>query len=96
MARASTLIQKNSKEFRSQENGRRMTRSEESSFIGTETNTRASYIKIFVMARELQHIKTDKSTKETINMTRGTGLESLLNIMGKNMMAGGTKIRDME
>jgi hypothetical protein len=69
-----------------------MPMSEESSFTGTETNTRDSYIMIIVMARELQHLKKDQSTKETIEMMRGTGLEPSLNMMGTNMMAAGTKI----
>jgi hypothetical protein len=47
---------------------------------------------IIVTARELQLLKTDQSTKEIINLTRGTGLEPSLKIMGTNMMASGKKI----
>ena len=38
----------------------------------------------------------DQSTNDTINMTRGMGLEPSLNIMSKNMKAAGTIIRDIE
>lgn len=51
-----------------------MLRSEDSSFTEMDSNTTVRYIKMFVMARALQHLKAE-STKETIKMMSGTGKE---------------------
>ena len=85
-------------EYRSQENGKRMSRSEGSSFGETLTkiNTRVSYKMIGLMARESQHLLADQSTRETIKMEIRKGLASTLIIVGTNMMAAGTRIICME
>ena len=86
----------NAKDYRSQENGKRMSRSEDSSFPETETNTRVSYLMIGLMARESTQKYTDKSTRETYKMARDTDLAKALTMMGANMMAAGSRIRCME
>jgi hypothetical protein len=56
------------RDFRSQENGKRMSRSEGSSFTEAERSTRVSYLMMSVMARESNHIQKQMSTRETFKM----------------------------
>ena len=51
---------------------------------------------INLMARESTNIKTDMSTRETLKMEICTDLAYAHGLMGKNMMAAGTRIRSME
>jgi hypothetical protein len=59
-------------------------------------NTRVSYIMICLMARDLQPLIMEMSTRETIKMARRTDQESTLGLPGANMMAAGIMIRGLE
>ena len=85
-------------DYRSRENGKRMSRSEGSSFTetGSETNMRVSYLMMCLMARERQHLYAEMSTRDIIKMALRTGLANTLGMMGKYMMAPGSRIRCME
>ena len=48
------------------------------------------------MARGYTHIQAEESTRETGKMVIDTGLALRLTLMGTNMMAAGSRIRNME
>jgi hypothetical protein len=57
-----------SKEYRSQENGKMMKKSEGQSFTEKGKNMRVKYLKICLMAREFILLQLEVSTRETFKM----------------------------
>jgi hypothetical protein len=49
-----------------------------------------------VMERESTDMLAEMSTRETIKMVINTGLASTLGVMGQDMKAAGTRVRDVE
>jgi hypothetical protein len=48
------------------------------------------------MARECSNFKAELSTRETLKMACKMGLASTVGLMGTNMTAARTRVRDME
>ena len=73
-----------------------MKKSEGQSIIEAGKYTKVNYSKICLTARELQHLKTEMSTKDTLKMARRTDLVSTLSLEGPYMTVAGKRIKSME